>query len=284
MTLRERREVMANIEKGAGFAELKIRAFAVGPKSIDLIIDEPLERDLDDEEMFRRYEETGTSLFEKEKPLLDAKNKAAWGRLRKRFGDLSTYLKTLKQLTTQHYHHQHGTSGALWEARFRSSSVQPGNASRVLAAWIQFSNVRAGLVTAPAKDETCSLGSGAKGSEWAREMVADLFLPGEKKPKWQAVMKAFKSFVAGEPENLRSQPAKSKRDPLLTRSQLMLAEVPHFATGVALGEREFVEELFKQNKSYFAPERTTGARRIVGQNDNDLWTLRQKVDLRKLAR
>ena len=68
---------------------------------------------------------------------------------------------------------------------------------------------------------------------------------------------------------------------MITRSQLMLTEVPHFLHGIAIGDEEFVGALFEINRHEFSPNRKAGARWVQGQNAPNLWTCRNKGNLLK---
>jgi hypothetical protein len=212
---------------------------------------------------------------------LDQGDPLAWARLAARFGDVSHFIKNIKQRASHRYHRARGSSGSLWGSRYTRAFVQTGHSSRVLAAWMDHAAVRSGEVATPDEDRHSTFGRAVSGDARARAMVAALFsAEGEDLP-WRSVAKAYRDFVAGDVEvPYRYRHPKSPSAPLLTRQEFLLSEVPHFRGGVALGDRAFVEAVFELNRQDFGAKRKSGARRISGQNDPDLWTLRNKGDLR----
>lgn len=279
-TLSERKALVERIKEVAAFSELTVRAFAVTERSFHLLIDEPREMDLEDKEMFRRFQKTGTELFKNSKPALQAGDLEAWKRLRQRFGNQASFLKKVKQVTAQHYHRERGTSGALWQSRYESAFVQSGHASRFVAAWIAHANVRSGLAKAVEQDKLSFFGHGVSGDKWSRAMVASLFSEGG---VWRKASQSFLNFLGSEPENALCHSEGSNRVPYLTRGETLRVEIENFSAGLAIGDREYLEEFFTLNRELFGPKRTSGARHVMGQNDPRLWTARQKLDLRKLG-
>ena len=79
----------------------------------------------------------------------------------RRMGDLSLFMKTLKQRFTQWYNGKNRRKGTLWEDRFRSVAVEIqdlatlGAAARIVSAYIDLNPVRAGMVEDPAEYAWC---------------------------------------------------------------------------------------------------------------------------------
>lgn len=282
MTISEQKAAVALIQEGAEFAGLIVRAFAVTGISLHILVDEAKECRISDREMLRRFAATKTILYENERPLLEAKNPEAWSRLRKRFGSLAPFIKRLKQVISQRYHGERGTRGTLWQTRFSNTFVQVGPASSFVAAWIAFANVRCGKVADLRKDGLSFYGRAVSGDLWARAMVASLFAPSRKQQDWATVNKAFQNYLKSEPEGALQKPKNSKLAPYLTRSQTLRTEIPNLAAGLAVGDQDYLQEFFQRNRVVFGKNREIGGRIILGQNDPNLFTARQKRDLRKL--
>jgi len=71
-----------------------------------------------------------------------------------RMGDLSRYVKEVKERFTRWYNKRHGRRGTLWMDRFKSVLVEDGEALRTMAQYIDLNPVRAGNLG--------NLGSGKK--------------------------------------------------------------------------------------------------------------------------
>lgn len=92
-----------------------------------------------------RRQLTDTSLLSTQK---DALRQRFWQRM----GDLSQYLKELKQRFSQWHNLRQGRRGTLWEERFKSVLIgADGSALSTIAAYIDLNPVRAGLVADPAR-------------------------------------------------------------------------------------------------------------------------------------
>lgn len=281
-TTAEREEFVRDLYASADFSDVRIVAFSIQPTCFELVIDVPRHLAIPKEEMLRRFKEfTDDMFFAVEGKRLKEGDPQAWARLSARFGDLSHFMKNIKQRAAHRYHRSRDTSGPIWGERFTRAFVQTGHPSRVLAAWMDHAAVRGGEVAKPDDDRFSTFGRAVSGDEKARAMVAALFCPGEEELPWRSVAKAYRDFVAGDVEvPFRQRDPKGKGVPLLTRREFLLSEVPHFRGGVALGDRDFTEAVFELNRGHFGAKRTSGARRISGQNDPNLWTLRNKGDLR----
>lgn len=280
----EREEFIHDLLASADFSEVKVVAFSIQPTCFDLIVDVARRTDIPKEEMLRRFNEFSDDMYiAVEGKRLDEGDPLAWKRLAARFGDLSQFIKNIKQRASQRYHRAHRSSGALWGHRYTRAFVQAGHPSRVLAAWMDHAAVRSGEVATPDEDRYSTFGRAVSGDLRARALVGALFSnEGEDHP-WRSVAKVYRDFVAGGVAvPFRQRDPKGRGVPLLTRREFLLSEVPHFRGGVAFGDRGFVEAVFELNRQEFGAKRATGARRISGQNDPDLWTLRNKGDLREL--
>ncbi|MGA1658363.1 MAG: transposase, partial [Ilumatobacteraceae bacterium] len=64
----------------------------------------------------------------------------------RRMGDVSEFIKLLKQRFTQWYNRRNARKGTLWEDRFKSVLVEgEGDALVTMAAYIELNPVRAGM-------------------------------------------------------------------------------------------------------------------------------------------
>jgi putative transposase len=87
---------------------------------------------------------------------------------RKRFCDLSGFVKELKERFSRWYNKHHDRRGTLWMERFKSVLVEDGEALRTMALYIDLNPVRAGLVEDPKDYRWTGYGEACGGSKRAR--------------------------------------------------------------------------------------------------------------------
>ena len=87
---------------------------------------------------------------------------------RKRFCDLSCFVKELKERFSRWFNKYHSRRGTLWMTRFKSVLVEDGEALRTMALYIDLNPVRAGLVEDPKDYRWTGYGEAMGGSKRAR--------------------------------------------------------------------------------------------------------------------
>jgi REP element-mobilizing transposase RayT len=87
---------------------------------------------------------------------------------RKRFCDLSCFVKELKERFSRWFNKHHERRGTLWMDRFKSVLVEDGEALRTMALYIDLNPVRAGLVEDPKDYRWTGYGEAMGGSKRAR--------------------------------------------------------------------------------------------------------------------
>ncbi|PAW75687.1 MAG: hypothetical protein B9S38_00905, partial [Verrucomicrobiia bacterium Tous-C4TDCM] len=84
---------------------------------------------------------------------------------RKRFCDLSCFVKELKERFSRWFNKHHQRRGTLWMDRFKSVLVEDGEALRTMALYIDLNPVRAGLVEDPKNYRWTGYGEACGGSK-----------------------------------------------------------------------------------------------------------------------
>ena len=157
-----------------------------------------------------------------------------------RMHDLSQYMKTVMQRMTQWFNREHGRKGTLWEERFKSVIVESGDASRMMAAYIDLNPVRAGMVRDPAEYRWSSYGEAIGGrvkgnGKKSREGLVRACMGhkgvGFDSEKWQETSKLYRKMLgralerkAGRAEEM-VQAAKGKRHEAVVRKSMKKADV-----------------------------------------------------------
>ena len=214
-------------------------------------------------------------------------------RLLNRMADVSVFMRELKQRFTQWHNRRVKRKGPLWEDRFKSVLVEEHQAVLItMAAYIDLNPVRAGLVKDPKDYRWCGYAEAVAGRRQSRRGLKDLYVGGNL--SWKACQGAYRCLLFAEGEARPAAPgergvkaragftalqveAVEKRGGSLSAASLLQVRVRHFTRGLALGRREFVEEVFSRNRGKMGVKRKAGAREAKGAHLGEWRTL---VDLR----
>ncbi len=210
--------------------------------------------------------------------------------LKKRFCDLSLFVKEVKERFSRWFNKRRGRRGTLWMDRFKSVLVEGrGEALRTMAAYIDLNPVRAGLVKDPKEYRWCGYAEALGGSRRAQRGLCKA--QGKPVDGWKSAgaAEAYRCLLHAEGREVkdaqnekvveRGVSAESARAVLAEKGKLSLAElvrlrVRYFSDGLVLGSREFVESVFDGNREMFGPKRKRGSRRMV-ESEVPFYTLRQ---------
>ena len=224
-------------------------------------------------------------------------------RYRSQMGDLSSFMKQLKQRFSIWFNRRHARKGTLWEDRFTSVLVE-GNEQALLtvAAYIDLNALRAGIVERVEEYRWCGYAAAVAGDTRARAGLGRIFdlaprVCGQNHAEdWEKTGASYRLLLYGEgeirefvgpdarplrPGFTREQvEAEIERGGKLPLPQLLRLRVRYLTAGVVLGSEAFVEDFFERNRSRFGKRRTTGARTMKGADWGDLRVfhdLREKV-------
>lgn len=224
-------------------------------------------------------------------------------RYQARMGNLSVFLKELKQRFTQWYNARNGREGTLWERRFGSVAVEGEElALMTMAAYIDLNPVRAGLVGDPKDYVWCGYGEAVAGRGVARKNLGLMHARTRawqgRRTDWRTVGPSYRVhlFGRGERRDADEKTGRSGRAGIaeevvrkvveeeageLPLHQLLRCRVRYFCAGAVFGSVEFVERVFREQRELgrFGSKRKTGARKMRGGGGwSGLTTLR---DLQK---
>ncbi|MDB6006634.1 MAG: hypothetical protein JWR15_3621 [Prosthecobacter sp.] len=210
--------------------------------------------------------------------------------IKKRFCDLSLFVKEVKERFSRWFNKRHGRRGTLWMDRFKSVLVEgKGEALRTMAAYIDLNPVRAVLVADPKDYRWCGYAEALSGSRRAQRGLCKAL--GKPVDGWKTAgaAEAYRCLLHAEGRELKDAQnehvvkpgvsADSARSVLAARGKLTPAElirlrVRYFTDGVVLGSKEFVESIFETQRDQFSPKRKDGARRI-SESATPFYALRQ---------
>jgi REP element-mobilizing transposase RayT len=191
-----------------------------------------------------------------------------------RFCDLSLFVKQVKERFSRWYNKKHSRRGTLWMDRFKSVLVENGEALQTMAAYIDLNPVRAGLVEDPKDYRWCGYAESVGGSKRARRGLCRVM--GKPLDSWAENGSWYRCWLMTDGEEVeenkqyqvrtRKGISASKvkkelgRGGSLPNATRLRSRVKYFTAGLALGSREFVNELFEENRGKFGPKRKQGAK------------------------
>ena len=210
--------------------------------------------------------------------------------VKKRFCDLSLFVKEVKERFSRWFNKRRGRRGTLWMDRFKSVLVEAkGEALRTMAAYIDLNAVRAGLVKDPKDYRWCGYAEALGGSRRAQRGLCKAI--GKPVDGWQSAgaAEAYRSILYAEGREVRDAQnekvvrrgvsVEAAREVLAERGKLSTSElvrlrVRYFSDGVVLGSKAFVEGIFEAQRERFSPKRKQGAKRIT-ESETPFYTLRR---------
>lgn len=209
--------------------------------------------------------------------------------LKKRFCDLSLFVKEVKERFSRWLNKRRGRRGTLWMDRFKSVLVEgQGEPLRTMAAYIDLNPVRAGLVKDPKDYRWCGYAEALGGSLRAQRGLCKA--QGKPVDGWKSAdaAEAYRCLLHAEGrevkdaqnENVvrRGVSVESARTVLAEKGKLSPVElvrlrVRYFTDGLVLGSKEFVEGIFEAQREQFGPKRKQGGRRMT-ESEAPFYTLR----------
>jgi hypothetical protein len=266
-----------------------------------------------DAELLRRYRvlypkptkyRTATISMMERKLAEDGEEAAAIRRgLLARMGDVSEYMKTLKQRFSVWYNRTHGRVGTLWAERFKSVLVEGrGNPLQTMAAYIDLNPVRAGLVKDPKDYRFCGYAEAVAGHVEAERGLCHIWCAnaddsGRNRLDSDEALRMHREVIfghriadpgLGEQEHARALEILAKGGATLPKTTLLRCRVRYFTDGAILGTKDYVQGFFglwQQGKGRKYPPRAhvlrgadwAGAQAAQGQELSCIRGLRKAV-------
>lgn len=172
----ERRFFLATLRRLEAFCGIQVLTYSLMGNHFHLLLLVPSQSALDRQQLFSRakqfYSGNPGRLRLLERMFHEAKDTQALSelceRIRARMGDISVFVKELKESFSRWYNKREGRVGTLWEGRFRSVLVEIGmSALTAVARYIEMNSVRAGLVDEPDQFAFCGYGESRRGGKAA---------------------------------------------------------------------------------------------------------------------
>jgi len=280
----------------AEFCGVKVLTYAILSNHFHVLLRVPKAEAIPDSELLRRY----ALLYPKPTAFQQARIEViaqwlktgdpegtAWrNRQLALMGDVSQFMKLLKQRFSVWFNRTHNRYGTLWAERFKSVLVEPKDkVVETMAAYIDLNPVRARFVADPKDYRFCGYADAVAGHEAARTGLRFVIAGPECKAHWATVQSGYRLTLFGvgsspregagsiPPAALHKVVAKQGR---LALSDVLRCRIRHFTDGAVLGSKTFVAEHLSTYR------RRTGRRRKslpkplpdVAEWGSDLTTLR----------
>ena len=184
----DKTHIVDQILRMAEFCGMEVNTYAVMTNHIHILLHVLPERELSDDELAARvaalygHDKAGKCRADWAAYRQDG-GKAALARLEeergaylRRMGDLSKYMKELKQWISRDYNKKTGRIGTLWEDRFWSNLLEDSVAVLTkVARYIDCNAVRAGIVERPEDYQWCGYAQAHAGRKVAQKALAGIF-------------------------------------------------------------------------------------------------------------
>lgn len=290
---REKEVLRKMIRQVADFSGVRVLTHCVMSNHFHVLVEVPFVESVSDAELLRRYkvlypkptryESASIKVLQRELTADGEEAAALRARLLARMGDVSEFMKTLKQRFSIWFNKSHERFGTLWAERFKSVLVEgQGNPLQTMAAYIDLNPVRAGLVKDPKDYRFCGYAEAVAGIREATDGLLRIWgnhLGGELSEK--SVLSAHRSLLFGQGADpwLMGSRAFDRKTALrvieeqggvLPIPAAMRCRVRYFSDGLVLGSTEFVRGLAAEVQCLRARKYPPKANPMTGAEWGDL--------------
>jgi putative transposase len=253
----ERETFRRQMRQVADFCGIKILTYALLSNHFHVLALVPEAAPVSDEELLRRY----SVLYPKPTKYQTARLEVIRAQLatdgplavtwRKKqlalMGDVSQFMKLLKQRFTRWFNRSHSRYGTLWAERFKSVLVEPLRpALLTISAYIDLNAVRAGMVIDPADYRFCGYAEAVGGGIEAQTGL----LIATAQTDWTEAQADYRQLLFGTGAGGREYGQRIDADAFakvlreggrLPLATLLRCRVRYFTDGAILGSRAFVQ-------------------------------------------
>ena len=278
----------------ADYCGVEIITYAIMANHFHVLVRVPERTEIPDNELVRRYRvlypkpsKYQTARFEVIESQLktDGEEATAWrDRHRAMMGDISPFMKLVKQRFSIWFNRTHQRYGTLWAERFKSVLVEAkSGVTKTMAAYIDLNPVRAGLVNDPKDYRFCGYAEAVAGNLKAQMGLAQLIERGRSQG-WKWTQRSYREVLFGKgaaptmrgariDEAAMQKVIKSKgRLPL---HEVLRCRVRYFSDGAVLGGHAFVQEHLSRYQKLTGKRSRTAPRPVPLVTDwGNLSTLR----------
>ncbi len=183
--------------------------------------------------------------------------------LKKKWMDLSEYVKEIKQGFSRFYNKRHKRKGFFWSERFKSVIVDNGETLINCLAYIDLNPVRAGLVKKPEDYRWSSLGYHVQWSNKDNFLSLDFGLKEFGIENKGDRLRYYREFVykKGDIDNIEKE---AKRGFELKEIDRFQYRTRYFTDSGIIGSKEFVSDMYSRFKGYFSSKHKKKPKAVKG--------------------
>jgi putative transposase len=250
------------IRQVADFSGVEVLTYCIMSNHFHVLVRVDDGQTVSDAELMRRYkvlypkptkyQEASIKVLERDLAAGGEEAEAVRQRLRIRMGDVSEFMKTVKQRFSIWFNKSHRRYGTLWADRFKSVLVEgKGNPLQTMAAYIDLNPVRAGIVDDPKDYRFCGYAEAVAGAEPAQAGLRGIWADHSGGGGVEAALQAHRSLIfgkGGDPMESKGRVLDRKKvarvieeeDGIQPRAAVLRCRVRYFTDGVILGSSEYV--------------------------------------------
>lgn len=252
---REKEVLRKMLWQVADFCGAEVLTYCVMSNHFHVLLKVPVVQEISDVELMRRYkvlypkpnkyQTASIEVMTTELKLGGDEAEAIRRRLMARMGDVSEFMKAVKQRFSVWYNRSHQRYGTLWAERFKSVLVEGnGNPLQTMAAYIDLNPVRAGLVEDPKDYRFCGYAEAIAGNPSAKTGLKSIWhnFNGDPMQAHRELIFGKRASDSGISEMNRSEALKIlQQGGTLPKSTVLRCRVRYFTDGAILGSSEFVQ-------------------------------------------
>jgi hypothetical protein len=252
---REKEVLRKMLWQVADFCGVEVLTYCIMGNHFHVLLRVPEPTAVDDEELLRRYsvlypkptkyQTASIQMMESDLKKGGDEAEAVRQRLLVRMGDVSEFMKCVKQRFSVWYNRSHQRYGTLWAERFKSVLVEgQGKPIQTMAAYIDLNPVRAGLVEDPKDYRFCGYAEAVVGLARAREGLNRVWADygGSALQCHRELIFGKHASDPGLSEFNREKALKilDEEDAILSKTAVLRCRVRYFTDGAILGSEAFV--------------------------------------------
>ena len=242
----------------ADYCGVTVHTYALLPNHFHVLVAVPQKIEIPDAELLRRYQvlyprptryQTARLAVIQAQLTTNGPEAVLWRRRQLALmGNLSQFMKLLKQRFSIWFNKRHRRFGTLWAERFKSVLVESNQqVLETIAAYIDLNCVRARLAADPKDYRFCGYAEAVAGSRRAQAGIAAVF--GAAGRSWREVHAGYRVLLFGTGAGPREHqgtlsPAEFQNvlraGGQLPRATVLRCRVRYFSDGAVLGSRAFV--------------------------------------------